>query len=99
MEIGITGGEEDGVDNTGMDQNKLYTQPEQVCMCARFHRSLGTLPFPRLWRYSPACGGIPPLVAARFAPHEQEQGGRLFTARRKDELDYLALLRAACSST
>ena len=30
MEIGITGGEEDGVDNTGMDQNKLYTQPEQV---------------------------------------------------------------------
>lgn len=30
MEIGITGGEEDGVDNSGMDQNKLYTQPEQV---------------------------------------------------------------------
>lgn len=30
MEIGITGGEEDGVDNTGEDQNKLYTQPEQV---------------------------------------------------------------------
>lgn len=30
MEIGITGGEEDGVDNSGMDQTKLYTQPEQV---------------------------------------------------------------------
>ncbi|CAM9307582.1 unnamed protein product, partial [Laminaria digitata] len=30
MEIGITGGEEDGVDNTGLDQNKLYTQPEQI---------------------------------------------------------------------
>ena len=30
MEIGITGGEEDGVDNTGEDQTKLYTQPEQV---------------------------------------------------------------------
>ncbi|CAN0354265.1 unnamed protein product [Ascophyllum nodosum] len=29
MEIGITGGEEDGVDNTGEDQTKLYTQPEQ----------------------------------------------------------------------
>lgn len=31
--------------------------------------------------YSPACcGGIPPLVAVRFAPHEQEeQGGRLCT--------------------
>mmetsp|Transcript_12183 Transcript_12183/g.18215 ORF Transcript_12183/g.18215 Transcript_12183/m.18215 type:complete len:367 (+) Transcript_12183:39-1139(+) len=30
MEIGITGGEEDGVDNTHADQNKLYTQPEQI---------------------------------------------------------------------
>lgn len=30
MEIGITGGEEDGVDNTGVDNNKLYTQPEDI---------------------------------------------------------------------
>jgi len=30
MEIGITGGEEDGVDNTGVDNNSLYTQPEEV---------------------------------------------------------------------
>jgi len=30
MEIGITGGEEDGVDNTGVDNNSLYTQPEDV---------------------------------------------------------------------
>lgn len=30
MEIGITGGEEDGVDNTNTDQSRLYTQPEQV---------------------------------------------------------------------
>ncbi|KAI0935147.1 Fructose-bisphosphate aldolase 1 [Taiwanofungus camphoratus] len=30
MEIGITGGEEDGVDNTGIDNNKLYTQPEDI---------------------------------------------------------------------
>jgi len=30
MEIGITGGEEDGVDNTGVDNSKLYTQPEDV---------------------------------------------------------------------
>merc|ERR1712226_1078300 len=30
MEIGITGGEEDGVDNTNMDQSRLYTQPQQV---------------------------------------------------------------------
>lgn len=30
IELGITGGEEDGVDNTDMDDNKLYTQPEEV---------------------------------------------------------------------
>jgi fructose-bisphosphate aldolase class II len=31
VELGITGGEEDGVDNTDVDNSKLYTQPEEVC--------------------------------------------------------------------
>jgi len=30
IELGITGGEEDGVDNTDVDSSKLYTQPEDV---------------------------------------------------------------------
>lgn len=30
IELGITGGEEDGVDNTEVDSSKLYTQPEEV---------------------------------------------------------------------
>ncbi|NAW50627.1 class II fructose-bisphosphate aldolase [Elizabethkingia argentiflava] len=30
VEIGVTGGEEDGVDNTDIDNSKLYTQPEDV---------------------------------------------------------------------
>ena len=30
IELGITGGEEDGVDNTNVDDSKLYTQPEEV---------------------------------------------------------------------
>src|SRR5690554_4677280 len=30
IELGITGGEEDGVDNTNVDSSKLYTQPEEV---------------------------------------------------------------------
>jgi len=30
MEIGITGGEEDGVDNTGVNNASLYTQPEDI---------------------------------------------------------------------
>ncbi|MBX2858533.1 MAG: class II fructose-bisphosphate aldolase [Cellvibrionaceae bacterium] len=30
IELGCTGGEEDGVDNSGMDSSMLYTQPEDV---------------------------------------------------------------------
>lgn len=30
IELGVTGGEEDGVDNSGVDSSKLYTQPEEV---------------------------------------------------------------------
>merc|ERR1719253_1616195 len=30
MELGVTGGEEDGVDNSDVDSSKLYTQPEEV---------------------------------------------------------------------
>lgn len=34
MEIGITGGEEDGVNNEDVDNASLYTQPEDiVCLC------------------------------------------------------------------
>lgn len=30
IELGVTGGEEDGVDNTDIDSARLYTQPEEV---------------------------------------------------------------------
>ncbi len=30
IELGCTGGEEDGVDNTHLDNSALYTQPEDV---------------------------------------------------------------------
>ncbi|MCS7005080.1 MAG: class II fructose-bisphosphate aldolase [Cytophagales bacterium] len=30
IELGVTGGEEDGVDNTGVDNSRLYTQPSEV---------------------------------------------------------------------
>ncbi len=33
IELGITGGEEDGVDNSEVDNSKLYTQPEEVAAC------------------------------------------------------------------
>ncbi len=30
VELGVTGGEEDGVDNSGIDSSRLYSQPEDV---------------------------------------------------------------------
>ncbi|MFP4489698.1 MAG: class II fructose-bisphosphate aldolase [Bacteroidales bacterium] len=35
IELGVTGGEEDGVDNTDIDSSKLYTQPEEVAYAYR----------------------------------------------------------------
>jgi fructose/tagatose bisphosphate aldolase len=35
IELGVTGGEEDGVDNSDVDSSKLYTQPEEVALCLR----------------------------------------------------------------
>jgi fructose-bisphosphate aldolase class II len=32
IELGVTGGEEDGVDNSGIDNSKLYTQPADVLL-------------------------------------------------------------------
>ncbi|KAL8293237.1 hypothetical protein RQP46_000931 [Phenoliferia psychrophenolica] len=40
MEIGITGGEEDGVDNTGVDNASLYTQPEDIL---EIHQALSAI--------------------------------------------------------
>jgi len=40
VELGITGGEEDGVDNTDVDSSKLYTQPSEV---AQFYEELNKI--------------------------------------------------------
>ena len=43
IELGVTGGEEDGVDNTGIDSSKLYTQPEDVAEAYATLREVGDL--------------------------------------------------------
>ena len=40
IELGVTGGEEDGVDNTGIDSADLYTQPEEVAYAYEKLRSV-----------------------------------------------------------
>lgn len=42
IELGVTGGEEDGVDNTGIDNSKLYTQPEDVAFAFEQLREVST---------------------------------------------------------
>lgn len=42
IELGVTGGEEDGVDNSGIDSSKLYTQPEDVAYAFSHLREIGS---------------------------------------------------------
>ncbi len=41
IELGVTGGEEDGVDNTGIDNSRLYTQPEEVAQAYEALKTVG----------------------------------------------------------
>ncbi len=43
IELGVTGGEEDGVDNTDVDNEKLYTQPEHVWHAYKELSEVGSL--------------------------------------------------------
>lgn len=43
IELGVTGGEEDGVDNTDIDSSKLYTQPEEVAYAYEHLKQVGNL--------------------------------------------------------
>jgi len=43
IELGITGGEEDGVDNTDVDSSRLYTQPEEVAQAWDALRKVGDI--------------------------------------------------------
>ena len=42
IELGVTGGEEDGVDNTDIDNSKLYTQPEDVAYAYKALSEVGS---------------------------------------------------------
>jgi fructose-bisphosphate aldolase class II len=41
IELGITGGEEDGVDNSDVDNSLLYTQPQEVCFAYEKLKEVG----------------------------------------------------------
>lgn len=43
IELGVTGGEEDGVDNSGVENHRLYTQPEEVAYAYEELQKVGDL--------------------------------------------------------
>ena len=43
IELGVTGGEEDGVDNSGVENDRLYTQPQEVAYAYEALRNVGDL--------------------------------------------------------
>ncbi|MGB3005895.1 MAG: class II fructose-bisphosphate aldolase [Chitinophagaceae bacterium] len=43
IELGVTGGEEDGVDNSNVDNSRLYTQPEDVAYSYKELSKVGNL--------------------------------------------------------
>jgi fructose-bisphosphate aldolase, class II len=43
IELGVTGGEEDGVDNSDVENSKLYTQPQDVAYAYEHLREVGDL--------------------------------------------------------
>lgn len=43
IELGVTGGEEDGVDNSDVENDKLYTQPKDVAYAFEHLREVGDL--------------------------------------------------------
>jgi fructose-bisphosphate aldolase class II len=43
IELGVTGGEEDGVDNSGIENDKLYTQPQHVAYAYKELSKIGRL--------------------------------------------------------
>src|ERR1043165_3956688 len=53
IELGVTGGEEDGVDNSGVENDKLYTQPQHV---AYAYEQLGKVG--RLFTVAAAFGNV-----------------------------------------
>jgi fructose-bisphosphate aldolase, class II len=53
IELGVTGGEEDGVDNSGIENDKLYTQPQHV---AYAYEQLGKIG--RLFTVAAAFGNV-----------------------------------------
>ncbi len=81
IELGVTGGEEDGVDNTDVDSSKLYTQPEEVAYAYErlskvSHRFTIAAAFGNVHGvYKPGNVELKPIILKNSQQHIQEKFG------------------------
>lgn len=79
IELGITGGEEDGVDNTNVDNSLLYTQPEEVAFAYEelskiSHRFTIAAAFGNVHGvYKPGNVKLTPIILKNSQEHIQEK--------------------------
>ncbi len=81
IELGVTGGEEDGVDNTDIDNSKLYTQPEEVAYSYENLKKIGdnftiAAAFGNVHGvYKPGNVKLTPVILKNSQDHIQEKYG------------------------
>ena len=81
MELGVTGGEEDGVDNTDIDSSKLYTQPSEVAYAYEHLKKVGdrftvAAAFGNVHGvYKPGNVKLSPIILKNSQEHVQEKFG------------------------
>jgi fructose-bisphosphate aldolase class II len=78
VELGVTGGEEDGVDNSGVDNAKLYTQPSDVLEVYDALHSVGSFTVAASFGnthgvYSPGNVKLTPVILKNSQEHIQAQ--------------------------
>ncbi|MCM5528481.1 MAG: class II fructose-bisphosphate aldolase [Chitinophagaceae bacterium] len=79
IELGVTGGEEDGVDNSGVENDKLYTQPQHVAYAYEELSKVGKLfsvaaAFGNVHGvYSPGNVELRPIILKNSQDYIQEQ--------------------------
>ncbi|MEM7105574.1 MAG: class II fructose-bisphosphate aldolase [Bacteroidota bacterium] len=81
IELGVTGGEEDGVDNTDIDSSRLYTQPDEVAyayekLIAISERFTVAAAFGNVHGvYKPGNVELKPIILKNSQSHIQEKFG------------------------
>lgn len=80
IELGVTGGEEDGVDNSGVDNAKLYTQPADVLAAYDALKSVGAFTVAASFGnthgvYAPGNVKLTPKILKNSQEHIQKERG------------------------